>query len=594
VWFSKVCVCVCWTKFIIPPPPFLFQRGGSEIKTNSRISRYPSSFFFRSLPFSSAPNFLSLDQWSDPFDLTRPNLWPGIVALILSVLTAVTALPFIRRQYFEWFYFNHIQVSFPINIFTMFHAREHYFFLLVIVVWIFQIDVMRRLFKKMESSKILSAKMVSRNILRMELARSRRGHLSLGDGSHQNRPGAYLWLSANKLIQSEAASGGGLPPLCIPPADKLKLPSWLHFHPLTIASAPGDKSWVVYIKDEGNYGQWSNALADRARASPRGVDSKPIADMKVRIGGPHGGMRMKPQDYEIVVLCAGGVGATLATAILSDYKTMKSGYARDTGVTTKIVMLWACRSLATFAAFKEELDRAMATRPLNVEYDLRAFLTRDPPADVQAVSVSEDHQNTDGNAYVAPVTTMMTRAEGGGGGGDSAAAAGGAACPELPLDALKAVFDKCAFANKKAKTLYMGREFYEKAVKALPAGSPEAASFASFFGGRAEADKGKGLHISWEDFLMLDVGRKEDYAWIRKEANARLPACLKMQPEVGRPDFRALLAQIKAENAGAKFGAVYACGPNALMLSAAQAAMTVNKDSKPGPVFHHHTEDWEV
>ena len=93
---------------------------------------------------------------------------------------------------------------------------------------------------------------------------------------------------------------------------------------------------------------------------------------------------------------------------------------------------------------------------------------------------------------------------------------------------------------------------------------------------------------------MLDAARKSDHEWVAQEAAATLPACLRLEPKVGRPDFRAILSQIKNDNKNAKFGAVYACGPNALMQSAAHAAQTVNRASKKGPTFHHHTEDWEV
>ncbi len=543
-------------------------------------------------------------QWDDEFDLTRPNLWPGIVALVLTLLTGLTALPSIRRNYFEWFYFNHIQVSFPINVFAMFHAREHYFYLLVAVVWFFQIDVLRRVFTKAQTARILGMQMVSRQIYRIELVRQRYGILSMGDPSHVV-PGAYLWLSFNKLNQSEAASGGGLPPLCIPPADKLKLPSWLMFHPITIASAPGDKTWVVYIKDEGNGGQWANALGDVAR-SPT-ID--PVHDMNVHIGGPHGGMRMKPQDYEVVVLCVGGVGAALATAILGDYAKIKSGYVKKRGATTKIVLLWACRSAATFAAFEPELRRYVDSRPAGVEYDLRAFLTRDASAAPNAssvVAVTQRGPRTAGhgstaNSTVAPLEVEASRKETKEGAAVAKATEVTAttmppACPALPLEALKTEFEACPLASKKAKKLYLGREFYSRARKVLAAeGSPAAAdSFATFFGPRAEADKGKGLLISWEDFLMLDGARKADHGWIAKEAAALVPACLKLEPATGRPDFRRLLAQIKADHPKARHGAVFACGPNALMLSAAQASQAVNKDGKPGLQWSHHTEDWEV
>ena len=562
-------------------------------------------------------------KWADEFDLTRPNLWPGIVALVLTLLTGLTALPSIRRNYFEWFYFNRksrscrcartiplyilsdlyalllhssdIQVSFPINVFAVFHAREHYFYLLVTVVWFFQIDVLRRFFTKAQKARILSMRMVSRQIYRIELVRQRYGVLSMGDPSHVV-PGAYLWLSFNKLNQSESASGGGLPPLCIPPASKLKLPSWLMFHPITIASAPGDKSWVVYIKDEGNAGQWASALGDVAR-SPT-ID--PVHDMKVHIGGPHGGMRMKPQDYEVVVLCVGGVGASLATAILGDYSKLKSGYVKKPGVTTKIVLLWACRSVATFAAFEPELRRYVDARPAGVEYDLRAFLTRDVPSTNTASIVVAPYSNGSGTASssVAPleavasrkeVTAIATKKVG-------TPAFGASSCPELPLEALKTEFQACSLASPKTKQLYLGREFYARARKVLAAKGPPAAadSFATFFGPRAEADKGKGLLISWEDFLMLDGARKADQGWIAREAAATMPSCLKLEPAVGRPDFRQLLAQIKADHPKARHGAVFACGPNALMLSAAQASQAVNKDGKEGLHWSHHTEDWEV
>lgn len=550
-------------------------------------------------------------QWSDSTDLNRPNLWPGVIGLFLAILTGVTAIPSIRRRYFEWFYFNHVQVSFPIGIMTIIHARSHFFHFFVVAIWFFQIDVMQRLFTKRLGVKVTKFDMVTQDILRIEMRRTRYGKPSKGDKKH-NAPGAYLWLGFGNLNQSEEASGGGgLPPLCLPPGSVFKLPSFLMYHPITIASAPGDDKWIVYIKS-GAPGQWSHALCDLAMsqgAAQGGRTNKqsekknnsseaeekderknsflPLLSSRTHIGGPSGGMRMRPQDYSVVVLCVGGVGASLATAILGAIK-------ENPGSVKKVYLLWSGRTNALFRAFEQDIvkytydvssyDVSSGVRNV-VEYDLRAFRTRKEATN--GSSPSAITPLAEGKDDDAPVSVDATRQN------PMLSDMAASAAPTVPMDAFKKIFDECS--NGKGEC-YLGQQFYGLALKLCREKAPNAvASFENWYGSRAEVDKGKGMKMNWSQFQVSEEARIEFHSLQRSDANAMMPGCLQVQPHVvGRPDYQTEFRAISKASEGkvpGKFVAMYACGPTSLMVSASQAAEAMNGAGKL--TWHHHEELWE-
>ncbi len=60
-------------------------------------------------------------QWNDPFTWNEANMWCGMIGWLAISLQILTSLPFIRRKFFETFYWSHMNFKFLALVSTLRH-----------------------------------------------------------------------------------------------------------------------------------------------------------------------------------------------------------------------------------------------------------------------------------------------------------------------------------------------------------------------------------------------------------------------------------------------------------------------------------------
>src|SRR5688500_16170376 len=78
----------------------------------------------------------------------------------------------------------------------------------------------------------------------------------------------------------------------------------------SFCSAPQDDKFAFYVR---SLGDWSNELAKKKDQLPR-----------VRIDGPYGEVSERPEEYDVIAFCCGGIGATPLISVMREtwYKMM--------------------------------------------------------------------------------------------------------------------------------------------------------------------------------------------------------------------------------------------------------------------------------
>jgi len=301
---------------------------------------------------------------SDAFDFNRVNMWAGLVAFIFTALMIATSIPVIRRFHFETFYWLHINFKFIMIVMILLHHRFWTLSFTITTLVSFWIDMAIRFkYKGLTKATLHSAQTVCRcpdggEIVRLELSRD----IWPGNaGSHE--PGSYIMLSLgprDKKVQASPIDAKKNMPIGGPP-----LPGSLYFHPMTISSPPSKNGPIVLMIKNMGPGTWSEEVCEIAS---KGMD---VAQIRPRIGGPHGRLSIEPSDYDTVVLCAGGIGVTPMCSIWSEIALAPHKFPK----VRRVVVLWVARSPEVFAAFQEFIEMARNQKS-GIAFHFVGFLTK--------------------------------------------------------------------------------------------------------------------------------------------------------------------------------------------------------------------------
>jgi ferredoxin-NADP reductase len=123
--------------------------------------------------------------------------------------------------------------------------------------------------------------------------------------------------------------------------------SMLRFHPYSISSAPGGEegNFNIIIKGMGK-NTWSQLVCALAATNPD------LSSVKVRLGGPHGRLQFRVEDYQHFLFFSGGVGATPMASVFFDvYKRWDAGELN----VSKATFVWSTRSNDDFKWFADEM-----------------------------------------------------------------------------------------------------------------------------------------------------------------------------------------------------------------------------------------------
>ncbi|KAJ3479218.1 hypothetical protein NLG97_g8377 [Lecanicillium saksenae] len=255
-------------------------------------------------------HFVNTDQIAT--NLANARIRVGLMAWICLALIFLTALPIIRRRYFELFYYTHF-LFFVFMVGALYHTTNGPEFLLPgFSLWV--VDRAIRLIYGFRKITVERVTYYEGDLTKLQLS-----------GARAAKPGQIVWLQLLGI-------------------------SFAHWHPFTVASVAPDSTSpksTVAIRGIGGYTLAVQRLVEKPLAS----DDAPSI-VRIRLDGPYGVGRFNWYDERLIVLVAGGVGITPGLSISS---SIIHGAANSAMPIRHIYLLWIVKEVSHIAWFAEEL-----------------------------------------------------------------------------------------------------------------------------------------------------------------------------------------------------------------------------------------------
>ncbi|KAI7825873.1 ferric reductase NAD binding domain-containing protein, partial [Kickxella alabastrina] len=258
----------------------------------------------------------------------------GHAMVFLIAFMFVSAIPVVRRKFYEVFYWMH-HLFVPIIIILFVHGSAKSFQWYIIGPGaIYTIDRVYRLLRsRFANPRILSIIQHPSNVI--ELKFDRRGM--------KFQVGQFIYL-------------------CVPSI------SGLEWHPFTLTSAPEEDELSVHIWIAGD---WTRKLVQTFQKIP---DTQPLINLPtIMIDGPYGAPTQQVFDYEHVVLVAGGIGVTPMSSVLKSLYYQVTEMSRQ-GKIKKVYFLWVCRDIQALEWFQDLLV-ALDEEDIGEILEIRTYLT---------------------------------------------------------------------------------------------------------------------------------------------------------------------------------------------------------------------------
>eukprot|EP00753_Platysulcus_tardus_P016326 PLAT5612.1.p1 GENE.PLAT5612.1~~PLAT5612.1.p1 ORF type:complete len:673 (-),score=276.99 PLAT5612.1:73-2070(-) len=195
----------------------------------------------------------------------------GLLTWICMQLMATTSGP--RRKKNMYKIFRYVHMMYPlVLLFVTLHVRGAWKYWLPPTL-IYVIDSIYQQVKRTRKVEVLSSEIISgATHLRLK---SKKGKLDYGGGD-------YLMVTIDEI-------------------------SYLP-HPFSISSAVGSDDFTLTIKAQGD-----GSFTDRLRKLVE--DNK---ELSISVNGPYGSLGLRPADYSVVLLFAGGIGVTPMLSVISE------------------------------------------------------------------------------------------------------------------------------------------------------------------------------------------------------------------------------------------------------------------------------------
>ncbi|KAI0524549.1 hypothetical protein KFK09_003923 [Dendrobium nobile] len=205
----------------------------------------------------------------------------GAIALVIELIVWITALPPIRRKYFEFFYsVHHLYAAFIL--FFLLHAGDHHFYLVFSGVLLFSLDKILRIIQSRRVISFISACILPCRAVELAL----------------KTPPSLRYTPSSILF--------------------LKIPSISKFqwHPFSIISSCNmdNERLSILVKCKG---EWTNSLYEMVE-SIANKGSNDARNLFVSVEGPYGPIDFQYKRYDRLILVAGGSGIAPFISILKD------------------------------------------------------------------------------------------------------------------------------------------------------------------------------------------------------------------------------------------------------------------------------------
>lgn len=291
------------------------------------VIRYPGidSYVARGVPFERRVRFHRLCAVAFIAVVTIHGVWmlfatefeylgigqvslPGLVSLVLFLVVAAGAHPWVRRNYFNVFYTLHSLLILA-SVFSVVHIPSIALYLLVPAGMWFLFFVARHI-RAYRARQIASCTLLTTGTT-AAVAMSFVWPETWADP----RPGSYAFL-------------------CVPSL------SYFQWHPFSIATFSNENRLAQLIIKPTGANEWTGRLASLA------VDGD--VAVPVWIDGPYGSLPDLSK-FKVILLCAGGVGVTPMISLLQWLARAASSHNHTDGsfCLKNIVFLWTARDLET-------------------------------------------------------------------------------------------------------------------------------------------------------------------------------------------------------------------------------------------------------
>jgi NADPH oxidase 2 len=324
--------------------------------------------------------YLKTDQLSTAYSNRRIQI--GIMAWLSLCIMGITSISFMRRRWFEAFYYPHA-LFFVFVVGASIHATRGPEFLLPgLLLWI--ADRIIRCTHNFRSVRVISATQHPGDLTKFKI-----------EGLRTTHPGQITWIQVPKV-------------------------SFLNWHPFTIISAPGDNEAVLAVRGLGGYTQKLQSVAVVAKSQHQDSNSEErgiaaaVNIMKIRLDGPYGVGDIQWGLHPVTILVAGGIGITpgmsIAMHIIKNIK-LSDEAIRD-GQKLHIHLLWIVKDRVHIQWFEDELKEltAVASDPLvPVTFDVKIHVTGNVTLGQQSTGPAETYGLAERYEYQGPGLIVQGR-----------------------------------------------------------------------------------------------------------------------------------------------------------------------------------------
>ncbi|KAF3566543.1 hypothetical protein DY000_02015536 [Brassica cretica] len=292
------------------------------------------------IPFEHATNFVStysipvsqLFEWK----AIGIAVLPGVISLVAGLLMWVTSLQYVRKHYFELFFYTH-QLYIVFVVFLALHVGDYLFSIVAGGIFLFILDRFLRFCQSRRTVDVISAKSFPCGTLELVLSKPPSNN-SVSPTSNLKHLLTFFFKCPTLDMRYNALSFVFL---------QVRELSWLQWHPFSVSSSPldGKHHVAVLIKVLGG---WTAKLRDKLSKLYEAENPdqllSPLSYPKITtcVEGPYGHESPYHLAYENLVLVAGGIGISPFFAILSDILQRK----RDgkACLPKKVLVIWAIKN----------------------------------------------------------------------------------------------------------------------------------------------------------------------------------------------------------------------------------------------------------
>ncbi|KAL3835237.1 hypothetical protein ACJIZ3_009973 [Penstemon smallii] len=291
----------------------------------------------------------------------------GEIALVTGLVIWITALPQIRRKWFEVFYYmHHLYIVF--FVFFLFHGGDRHFYTIFPGVFLFALDKLLRIIQSRPETCIISARVFPCRAIELTLPK---------DPRLKYTPTSVIFLKVP----------------CI---------SKFQWHPfsLTSSSSIDEHTMSVIVKSEG---QWTSSLYNKI-LDEQDAEENQRQCIPIAVEGPYGPASLHFLRYNKLILVAGGIGVTPFLSILQEIGS-NLGHGGNR-YPDRIQLIYTVKKSEEICLLKPILPQILDTEHFHIK--LKIFVTRENQIGSTLREVFSDIPETQIKSFSTSCSTYAT------------------------------------------------------------------------------------------------------------------------------------------------------------------------------------------